>query len=75
MLTHLLEVHERVLQPPAYRSHAAEACTLELLALEERLCVFEETDIVSRDGFDEVLSGRELSEGYAEMVGIVEGVQ
>ena len=56
MLTHLLEVHERVFEPPAYRSHAAKGCALELLALEKGLCVFEETDIVSRDGFDEVFS-------------------
>ncbi len=58
MLAHLLEVHERVFQPPAYRGHAAEGCALELLALEERLCVFEETNIVARDSFDEMLCGR-----------------
>ena len=75
MLAHLLEVYERVFQPPAYRCHAAQGCALELLALEERLCVFEETNIVSRDGFDEMFSGRKLSEGYSEMVGIIEGIQ
>lgn len=74
MLTHLLEIHERVFQPPAYGSHAAKGCALELLALEERLCVFEETNIVSRDGFNEVFSGRELAKGYSEMVGIVERI-
>ena len=74
MLTHLLQVHERVFEPPAYRGHAAKGCALELLALEERLCVFKETDIISRDCFDEVLSGRELSEGNSEMVGIVESI-
>ena len=75
MLAHLFEVHERVFQPPAYGSHAAQGCALELLALEERLCVFEKANIVSRDGFNEVFSGRELSKGYSEMVGIVEGIQ
>ena len=75
MLAHLLEVHKRVFQSPADRSHAAKGCALELLALEERLCVFEETDVVSRDGFDEVLSGRELSKGYSEMVGVVKRIQ
>ena len=75
MLAHLLEVDKRVFQPPADRSHAAKGCALELLALEERLCVFEETDVVSRDGFDEVLSGRELSKGYSEMVGVVKRIQ
>ena len=37
--------------------------------------VFEETDVVSRDGFNEVLSGRELSKGYSEMVGVVKRIQ
>ena len=75
MLAHLLEIYERVFQPPAYRSHAAKGCALELLALEERLCIFEETNVVSRDGFDEMFSGRELSKGYSEVIGIVEGIQ
>ena len=75
MLAHLLEVYERIFQPPAYGSHAAEGCALELLALEERLRVLEETNVVSRDGFYEVFGGRELTKGYSEMVGIVEGIQ
>lgn len=75
MLAHLLEVDKRVFQPPAYRSHAAKGCALELLALEERLCVFEETNIVSRDGFNEMFSSRKLAKGYSEMVGIVERIQ
>lgn len=75
MLAHLLEVHERVFQPPAYGSHAAKGCALELLALEERLCVFEETDIISGDRFDKVFGGRELAEGYSEMVCVVERIQ
>lgn len=75
MLAHLLEVHERVFQPPAYRSHAAEGCALELLALKKRLRVFQETDIISRDSFNQVFSGRELSKGYPKMVGIIERIQ
>lgn len=75
MLAHLFEVYERVFQSPADGSHAAKGCALELLALEERLCVFEETDIISGDRFDEVFSGRELAKGYSEMVGIVERIQ
>ena len=75
MLAHLLEVYKRVFQPPADRSHAAKGCALELLALEERLCVFEETNIVSRNRLNKVLSGRELSKGYPEMVGVVKGIQ
>lgn len=75
MLAHLLEIYERVFQPPADGSHAAKGCALELLALEERLCVFEETDVVSRDCFDEMLGGRELSKGYSEMVGVIKRIQ
>ena len=75
MLAHLLEVHKRVFQPPANRSHAAKGCALELLALEERLCVFEETDVISRHGFDEMLSSRELSKGDSEMVGVIKRIQ
>ena len=75
MLAHLFEIHERVFQPPAYRSHSAKCCALELLALEERLCIFEETDIVSGDGLNEMFSGRELAKGDAEVIGIVERVQ
>lgn len=71
MLAHLLEVHERVLQPPAYRSHSAKGCTLELLALEERLCIFEETDIVSGDGLNQVFGGGELAKSYPEMIGVI----
>ena len=43
--------------------------------MEEGLCVFEETNVVSRDGFNEVFSGRQLSKGYPEMVGIIERIQ
>lgn len=75
MLAHLLEVDERIFQPPAYGSHTAKGCALELLALEERLCVFEEADIVPRDGFDEMFSSRELTKGYSEMVCVIECIQ
>ena len=75
MLAHLLEVDERVFEPPAYCSHAAKSCALELLALEERLCVFEKTDIVARDGLNKMFSGRELTKGDSKVVGVVECVQ
>lgn len=75
MLAHLLEVHERVFQPSTYRSHSAKGCALELLALEERLCIFEETDIVSGDSLNEVFSCRELAKGDAEVICIIERVQ
>ena len=74
MLAHLLEVYERVLKSPAYCSHAAKSCALELLALEERLCVFQKTDIVTRDGLDEVLRCRELTKCDSKVVGIVKRI-
>ena len=75
MLAHLLQVYERVLEPPAYCSHAAKSCALELLALEERLCVFQKTDIVTRDGLNKVLRSRKLTKCDSKVVGIVKRIQ
>ena len=75
MLAYLIEVQERVFQSAADGSHSTKRCTLELLALEEGLCIFEETDIIAGNDFDEVLRGGELSEGNPEMIGVVEGVE
>jgi hypothetical protein len=75
MLAHLIEVQERIFQSPTDRGHSTERCALELLTLEERLCVFEESNIVARHYFDEVLCGGKLAESYAEVVGVVKGVE
>lgn len=75
VLANLLEVEERVLQTLADGGHATESSTLELLALEERLTVLDETDIITGDCLDQVLSGGQLTEGDAEVVCIVEGVE
>lgn len=75
MLAHLIEVQERVFQSPADCGHSTQGRALELLALEERLCVFEESHIIARHNFDKVLCSRKLAEGYAEVVGIVKGVE
>ena len=74
MLADLIEVEEGIFQPSANCRHSPQSCALELLALEQRLCIFEEADIISGDDFDQMLRCRQLAEGYAEMVGIVEGV-
>lgn len=75
MLAHLLEVYERIFQSPTYCSHASKSGTFELLALEQRLGIFEQTNIVSRDGLDQVTSRGQLPKGYSEVVCIVEGIE
>jgi hypothetical protein len=39
------------------------------------LGIFEESHIVARYDFDEMLCGRKLTEGYAEVVGVVKGIE
>jgi hypothetical protein len=46
-----------------------------LLALEKGLCVFEQSHIVAGYDFDKVFSGGQLAEGYAEVVGVVKGIE
>ena len=75
MLPDLLEVDERVLEPLADCGHATERRLLQLLALEERLSILEQTDVVTCDGLDQRLGRRQLAEGNAEVVCIVEGVE
>jgi len=75
MLANLLEVEERVLQALTDSGHATEGGALELLALEERLTVLDETDIVAGYCLDQVLGCGKLAEGDAEVVCIVEGVE
>ena len=75
MLSDLFEVHERILQASTYRSHTAKSSPLELLALEERLRVFQKPYIIPRDGLDKMFRRGELPKGDAEVVRIVEGVK
>lgn len=74
MLSNLLEVLEGALQPARDGGHSTKGSTLELFALEERLGVLDEADVVAGDLFNEVLGGGELTEGDAKVVGVVEGV-
>ena len=75
MLAHLVEVQEGVLEPAAYGGHASQSGALELLALEKRLGVFEQADIVARHDLYEMLGGGQLTQGDAEVVGVVERVE
>ena len=75
MLSNLFKVHEWIFEPSANCGHAPKSGTLELLALEKRLGVLEETDVVSRDRFYQMLRGGELTKSNAEVVGIVECIQ
>lgn len=75
MLSNLIEVLEWVVESLDDSSHTAQGGSLQLLALEKRLRILDETDIVTADGLDEVLCCRKLTKCNAEMVGIVEGVE
>ncbi len=75
MLSNLFEVEKGIFQSSTYRSHPTQSRTLELLALEERLCILEQSYIVPRYGFDQVLRGRQLAKGYTEVIGVVQCVK
>lgn len=75
MLSNLVEVLEGVVESFDDGSHTAQGGSLQLLALEKRLRILDETDIITTDGLDEVLCRRKLTKRNAEMVGIVEGVE
>jgi hypothetical protein len=43
--------------------------------VEERLRIFEKSDIISRHYLNQMLRGRQLAKGYSEVVGVVEGIE
>jgi len=55
MLSDLIEIEERIFQSFADGGHSTQCRTLELLTLEQRLRIFEKTDIIARYNFDQVL--------------------
>lgn len=75
MLSDLVEIQKRVFKALDEGGHATKSGSLELLALKERLAILDQPNVVSRDSLDQVFGGRELTEGNAEMVGIVERVE
>ena len=72
MLADLVEVEEGLLQLLDDGGHTTEGGALQLLALEERLGVLDEADIIAGDCFDEMLGGAKLAEGDAELYTILE---
>ena len=74
MLANLLQVDKRIFQATTDGGHATERSALQLLTLEQRMRIFDETDIIAGNGFDQVLGSRNLTEGDAEVVGVIEGV-
>lgn len=72
MLADLVEVEKGLLQLLDNGGHTTEGSALQLLALEERLGVLDEADIIAGDGFDEMLGGAKLAEGDAELYNILE---
>ena len=75
MLSNLFEVYKGIFQTSADGSHTAQSRPLELLALEERLRIFQKPHIIPRYGLDEMFRRGELPKGDAEVVRIVESVQ
>lgn len=75
MLADLVEIQQRIFQSLDERGHATESGSLELLALVERLCVFQKADVISGNGLDKVLGSGHLAKGNLEVVRIVEGVE
>lgn len=75
LLADLVQVDQRILQFLADGRHTTQSGDLQLPALVQRLAVLEKTDIVSRDGLNQVLRGRNLTEGNLEVVGIVKCVK
>ncbi len=75
MLANLVEIQERVLKTLGDGGHATKSGALQLLTLEERLRILEETDIISGDRLDKVLCGGQLAKGDTEMVGVVKSVE
>lgn len=67
MLADLLQIDKRVLQALANSCHATQRRSFELLALEQALAIFEKTDVISSDGFNERLGRGKLTKGDAEM--------
>ena len=74
VLANLLQVHERVLETAGDGGHTTEGGLLKLLALEQRLRILDQTDVIARNGFNQVLGGRNLTKGNTEVVGIVKSV-
>ena len=75
MLPDLLKVDKRILEPLTNCSHATQRRLLQLLALEQRLSVLQETNVITGDSFDERLGGRKLAKRNTEVVCIVESVE
>jgi len=53
MLANLLKIDEGILQALADGRHPAQRRSLELLALEQTLAIFEETHVIAGDSLDE----------------------
>ena len=75
MLPDLVEVEEGIFQSSANGGHSTHCGTLELLALEKGLRIFEKSDIIAGYDFNQMFRSRHLAQGNSEVVGIVESIQ
>lgn len=67
MLSDLLKINKRILEPLADSCHATQAGALELFALEQTLAILDQAHVVAGNSLDERLCGVELTESDAEM--------
>jgi hypothetical protein len=75
MLSDLIKIQEGVLEALDKGSHATQGSLFQLLALEQRLSIFEKSHVIAGDRLNEMLGGRQLTKGNLEVVGIVERVE
>lgn len=75
MLPHLFKIDERVFETLADGGHATQRRAFELFALEQRLAIFEQTNVIARNRLYQSLGRVQLTKCDSEMVGIVEGVE
>ena len=75
MLPNLLQIDQRIFKSSAYSRHATQGCSLERLALKERLRILQESDVVPRDSFDQSFCRRQSAKSDTEVVGIIESIE
>jgi len=74
MLPHLLQVHKLILQFTRYRGHTSQPRSLQLFALIQTLPVFNQAHMIPRHSLNQRLRPCQFTQGYPEVVRIVESV-
>lgn len=75
MFPHFLQVRERGGDLPDHGAHPAQSSSLQGLAPVERICVFDQFEVISAHVFDHILGGLDMPQGEFVVVFIVEHVE